>query len=184
MGNVDKYREVPTVYELLRYNNVIFLNGDIDEKLATEMIAQLLYYDSTAGDDEEITMYINSYGGIVTAGLAIIDVMQACHHTIHTICAGVCASMAGMILASGDKRSTLSHSLIMFHEVSGMVHDKLTDVKVTVKVMAILQKYLANILKKKTALFSSKKKINLDHDVWLTATQALELKIVDDIIKG
>ena len=183
--NLDKYTQVPSIYELLRHNKVIFLNGDINEDLATEIIAQLLYYDSIAKANEEIKMYINSYGGTITAGLSIIDIMKACQHSIHTICTGICASMAGIILASGNERSILPHSFVMVHEASGMSHEKLTDAKVSIKVLTALQKTLVDILRKRTLLFSSKKgkKIDLSHDMWLTAKQAVELKIVDTIIK-
>lgn len=170
------------LYSRLLKDRIIFLSGEINDDLSSIIISELLYLDSISNED--ISMYINSPGGSVTAGLAIYDTMNLVKSDIKTIGIGSCASMGAFLLSSGTKgkRFALQNTEVMIHEVLGGGQGQATDVKIQADHILYLRDKLNKILAKNTN--KSIKKINIDtnRDNYMSASTALEYGIIDKII--
>lgn len=169
---------VMDVFSKLIQERIIFIDGVIDDDLANGVIAQMLHLD--AEDDTPIDIYINSPGGDVYQGLAIYDVSKIISCPIRTVCVGMAASMAAVLMLMGDDRDGLKHSRIMLHEVSDWIRGKSKDVMVEVEEMRIAQKALYDIISEKTNLENIDKLFTLD--TWFSANQALEAGILTKIL--
>lgn len=171
------------IYSRLLKERIIFISGEINDDLSSIVISELLYLDSLNHDD--ISIYINSPGGSVTSGLAIYDTMNFVKSEIKTIGIGTCASMGAFLLSSGTKgkRFALENTEVMIHEVLGGSQGQATEIKIQVDHILHLREKLNKILAKNTN--QTLKKINKDtnRDYYLSATEALNYGIIDEIIK-
>jgi ATP-dependent Clp protease protease subunit len=173
------------IYSRLMKDRIIFLGTAIDDDVANAVIAQLLFLQM---DDpkKDISMYINSPGGSVTAGLAIYDTMQFCTCDIHTYCIGMAASMGAVLLAAGTKgkRHALPNSDIMIHQVSGGAQGTASDVERTVEYMFKLKKRLIHILAQHTGKTDDQVKYDSDRDYYMSAEEAKTYGLVDEVVKS
>ena len=168
--------------EKLLENRIVFINGEINDELANRVISILLYLDSINNND--ISLYINSPGGLVTQGLAIIDTMNYIKSNVRTYCLGQAASMAAIILACGTKgkRYILTNSEVMIHQPSGGAYGKSDDVLIRSNVLSKCKDKLINILTVTTK--KNKREITkyLNNDYYMGAKEAIEFGIVDKIV--
>jgi len=173
------------IYSRLMKDRIVFLGTAIDDDVANAVIAQLLFLQM---DDpkKDISIYINSPGGSVTAGLAIYDTMQFCTCDIHTYCIGMAASMGAVLLAAGTKgkRHALPNSDIMIHQVSGGAQGTASDVERTVEFMFKLKKRLIHILAQHTGKSDDQVKLDSDRDYYMTADEAKAYGVVDEVVKS
>jgi ATP-dependent Clp protease, protease subunit len=171
------------IYSRLLKDRVIFLGGPIDDYVANLIVAQLLFLESE-NPDKDISLYINSPGGIVTAGLAIYDTMQFIKPDVSTICVGQAASMGALLLAGGaaDKRFCLANARVMIHQPLGGVQGQASDIAIhaeeTLKVRARLNHILAKHTKQPVEIISK----DTDRDHFMSAERAVEYRIVDKIL--
>ena len=172
------------IYSRLLRERIIFLGAPIDDGVANTVIAQLLFLDSEASD-KDIKLYINSPGGMVTAGLAIYDTMQFVKSDVSTICVGVAASMAATLLAAGakGKRLALPNSEVMLHQVMGGAEGQASDIKIRAEHILKLHSRLNGILAKHTGQTMEKIEKDSDRDFYMSAQEALEYGLVDKIIQ-
>lgn len=162
---------------------IIYLDGEIDDKSAKDIIELLFKLDEC--NHKDITMYINSGGGSVSSGMAIYDVMNYIKSDVRTICIGRCASMGAILLLNGakGKRYALPNSEVMIHEVSSMSFGKVTEMKEKLDHSSSLNDKLHKIIADKTNLtLGQVRKKTTNKDVWLSARQALKLGFVDKIL--
>ena len=171
------------IYSILLKNRIIFISGEIDDTLSNLVVAQLLYLDSL--NHEDISLYINSPGGSVTSGLAIYDTMNFIKSDVSTICYGICASMAALLLSSGKrgKRYILPNADVMIHQVLGRSEGQASDVKIATDRILDLKNRLNSILSKNTNKHIKTIEKDTDRDNYLNANDALEYGLVDKIIK-
>ena len=171
------------IYSILLKNRIIFISGEIDDTLSNLVVAQLLYLDSLSHED--ISLYINSPGGSVTSGLAIYDTMNFIKSDVSTICYGICASMAALLLSSGKrgKRYILPNADVMIHQVLGRSEGQASDVKIATDRILDLKNRLNSILSKNTNKHIKTIEKDTDRDNYLNANEALEYGLVDKIIK-
>lgn len=171
------------IYSILLKNRIIFISGEIDDTLSNLVVAQLLYLDSLSHED--ISLYINSPGGSVTSGLAIYDTMNFIKSDVSTICYGICASMAAVLLSSGakNKRYILPNADVMIHQVLGRSEGQASDVKIATDRILDLKNRLNTILSKNTNKQIKTIEKDTDRDNYLNANEALEYGLVDKIIK-
>lgn len=170
------------IYSKLLNNRIIFLNGEINDDVSSLIVSELLYLDSL--NHQDIHIYINSPGGSVTSGLAIIDTMNLIKSDVSTLSVGLCASMAAVILAAGtkNKRYSLPNSEIMIHQVLGGAEGKASDIKIQAERILKMKKKINNILSNLTG--KSIKKINKDteKDYYLNPKEAIKYGLIDKII--
>lgn len=181
---VDKERDGERsydIYSMLLKNRIIFVSGEIDDSLSNSVIAQMLYLDSINHND--IYLYINSPGGSVTSGLAIYDTMNYIQSDVSTICFGIAASMAAIILSSGakGKRFILSHADVMIHQVLGKSEGQASDIEISTKRILNLKKRLNQILANNTGKSRKQVEQDTDRDNYLSANEAIEYGIVDKL---
>lgn len=171
------------IYSRLLKERIIFISGEIDDNLANNVIAQILYLDSTNHDD--ISIYINSPGGSVTAGMAIYDTMNFVSSDISTICVGIAASMAAFLLSSGThgKRYALPNADIMIHQPLGGANGQATDIKIASDRIIDIRKRLNKILAKNTSQNIRKIEKDTERDNYMNADNALSYGLIDKIIK-
>ena len=171
------------IYSRLLKNRIIFINGEIDDNLSNIVVAELLYLDSINHDD--ISLYINSPGGSVTSGLAIYDTMNFIKSDVNTICYGICASMAAVLLSSGTKgkRYILPNADVMIHQVLGKSEGQASDVKIATDRILDLKNRLNTILSRNTNKSIKTIEKDTDRDNYLNAKEALEYGLIDKIIK-
>ena len=172
------------IYSRLLRERIIFLSGVIDDDTANIVIAQMLFLQSE-DPKKDISLYINSPGGSVTAGLAIIDTMNHLKPDISTMCVGMAASMGSHILASGakGKRFALPNSEIMIHQPSQMgVEGKASDIEITAKQIIKLRENLNKIFSKVTGQPLSRIEKDMDRDFFMSAEEAKKYGIVDKIL--
>ena len=171
------------IYSILLKNRIIFISGEIDDTLSNLVVAQLLYLDSLSHED--ISLYINSPGGSVTSGLAIYDTMNFIKSDVSTICYGICASMAALLLSSGKKgkRYILPNADVMIHQVLGRSEGQASDIKIATDRILDLKNRLNSILSKNTNKHIKTIEKDTDRDNYLNANEALEYGLVDKIIK-
>lgn len=173
------------IYSLLLKERIIFLGTPINDQIATLIIAQLLYLEHE-DPDKDINLYIHSPGGIISSGLAIYDTMQLVRPDVSTICVGLTASMATVILAAGakGKRYALPNSTIHLHQAVGGAQGQAADVAIAAKEIMRLQDIIRTILVKHTGQPMDKIVHDTDRDFYLNADQSVEYGIVDQILSG
>ncbi|AIH04207.1 ATP-dependent Clp endopeptidase proteolytic subunit ClpP [Thermodesulfobacterium commune] len=171
------------IYSRLLKERIIFLGTAIDEQVANLVIAQLLFLEAE-DPDKDIMLYINSPGGLVTAGLAIYDTMQYIKPDVCTICVGQAASMAAVLLAAGakGKRYALPHSRIMLHQPIGAFQGQATDVEIQAKEILRLREMLNEILAQHTGQSKDKIKQDTERDFYMSPQEALEYGVIDNIL--
>lgn len=171
------------VFSRLMMDRILFLGFPIDDDVANIIQAQLLFLDSV-DNTSDITMYINSPGGVVYSGLAIYDTMQLIGAQVNTVCTGMAASMAAVLLAAGanGKRSALPHSRVMIHQPMGGTQGQASDIEITAREIAKLKDELYDIL----AIHTGKKKSQIakdaDRDFWMSAKEALDYGMIDEVL--
>jgi len=173
------------IYSRLLKERIIFLAGPIDDSVANVIIAQLLFLENQ-DTKRDIKIYINSPGGSVTAGLAIYDTMNYIKCDVSTICVGIAASMAAVLLASGKKgkRFALPNSEIMLHQVMGEAGGQATEIEISARHILKIRDRINKILVKHTAQLIKKIEKDTDRDFYLSAEEAKNYKIIDEIIKN
>ena len=179
VGNVERSYDI---YSRLLEDRIVFLSGEIDDQTANTVVAQLLYLEGK-NPDKDIFMYINSPGGSVTAGLAIYDTMQYIKCDISTICIGMAASMAAVILSSGTKgkRICLPHSEVMIHQPLGGAQGQASDIEIHARHIQKTRESLNKILADNTGKSLETITKDTDRDNFLDAKQALKYGLVDKI---
>jgi ATP-dependent Clp protease protease subunit len=172
------------IYSRLLKDRIIFLGSPIDDYVANAIIAQLLFLEAE-DPDKEIFIYINSPGGIVTSGLAIYDTMQFVKPPISMICIGQAASMGALLLAAGSpgKRFALPHSRVMIHQPLGGIEGQASDIEIHAREILKMKDVLNEILAKHTGQTLKQIQKDTERDHFLSAAEAKEYKIIDDIIK-
>jgi ATP-dependent Clp protease protease subunit len=172
------------IYSRLLKDRIIFLGSPIDDGVANAVIAQLLFLESE-NSKEDIKLYINSPGGSVTSALAIYDTMQYVKPEISTICVGMAASAAALLLAAGakGKRVVLPNSEILIHQVMGGAQGQATDIDIHAKQIIKIKKKLNEILAKHTGQPIKKVERDAERDYFMSAEEAKKYGIVDKIIK-
>jgi ATP-dependent Clp protease protease subunit len=173
------------IYSLLLKERIIFLGTPINDQVANTIIAQLLFL-AREDPDKDINLYINSPGGVISAGLAIYDTIQLIQPDVSTICIGMAASMATVILCSGTagKRYALPHSTIHLHQAVGGAQGQAADIEIAAREIMRMQDLLRTILVKHTGQPMEKISHDTDRDFYLNADQAVEYKIIDEILSG
>lgn len=171
------------IYSRLLKERIIFLTGPVDETMANLVIAQLLFLENE-DNKKDITLYINSPGGHVSAGLAMIDTMNFIKCDVSTVCVGMAASMGAMILSCGapGKRFILPNSEVMIHQPSGGTQGMASDIEITAKNILATRARLNKILAKNTGQKLEKIEKDVDRDFFLTAEESVKYGIVDKII--
>ena len=171
------------VFSRLMMDRIIFLGTGIDDQIANIVQAQLLFLES-ADAAKDIQIYINSPGGSVYAGLGIYDTMQYIKPDVATICTGMAASMGAVLLCAGahGKRTALRHSRIMMHQPSAGAGGQASDIEITVNEIRKLKKELYAIIAEHTGQTEEKVAIDCDRDKWLTAIEAKEYGLVDEVL--
>ncbi|MDE6055471.1 MAG: ATP-dependent Clp protease proteolytic subunit [Lachnospiraceae bacterium] len=162
-------------------DNIILLTGEINDIMAEVVMAQLLYLDSL-GKEEPIHIYINSPGGSVTAGLAILDTMRLVKSKIYTYCIGLAASMGSILLSSGDKRYIVPHAEVMIHQPLGGTRGQATDIEIAAKHISRTKEVLNSILAENCGRTYEEVSQDTERDNWKSAAEALEYGLVDKII--
>ncbi|OGF50036.1 MAG: ATP-dependent Clp endopeptidase, proteolytic subunit ClpP [Candidatus Firestonebacteria bacterium GWA2_43_8] len=173
------------IYSRLLKERIVFLGSGIDDYVANLIIAQLLFLD---GEDSEkdISMYINSPGGVITAGMAIYDTMQYVKSPISTICVGQAASMAAVLLAAGKKgkRFSLPNSRILIHQPLGGAQGQATDIDIQAKEIMRMKVNLNNVLVKHTGQPLDKIVKDTDRDYFMSAQEAKDYGLVDELVEN
>lgn len=172
------------IYSRLLEDRIVFLSGEITDQVANSVVAQLIYLEGK-NPDKDIYMYINSPGGSVTAGLAIYDTMQYIKCDISTICIGLAASMAAVLLSSGTKgkRILLPNSEVMIHQPLGGAQGQATDVEIHARHIQKTRETLNNILSKNTGKDINTIKNDTERDNFMDAKTSLEYGLVDKILE-
>jgi ATP-dependent Clp protease protease subunit len=171
------------LYSRLLKDRIIFLGTDIDDSVANIIVAQLLHLEAEDGE-KDISMYINSPGGSITAGLAIYDTMQYIRCKVSTICIGQAASMAAWLLACGEpgKRFALPNSRIMIHQPLGGARGQATEIEILAKEILFLKDKMVNILHKHTSQDPEKIIRDIERDFYMSADSAKEYGMIDEVI--
>ena len=174
---------VMDVYSRLMMDRIIFLGYPINDEIANIVTAQLLFLDST-DRTRDINMYINSPGGSVYSGLGVYDTMQYVTPDVATICIGMAASMACVLLGAGTKgkRAALKHSRIMMHQPSGAIGGQASDIEITVNEIRKLKKELYEVVNYHTGKPIDQIETDFERDKWMTATEAREYGLVDEVL--
>ena len=173
------------IYSRLLKDRIIFIGTAIDDHVANLVVAQMLFLQME-DPKREINLYINSPGGSVTSGLAIYDTMQFVTCDVATYCVGIAASMGAVLLTAGTKgkRYALPNSDVMLHQVSGGAQGPASDVERTVEYMFRLKKRLIGIIAHHTGKSEEQIQADSDRDYWITAQQAKEYGLVDEVVKS
>ncbi|MCR4768665.1 MAG: ATP-dependent Clp endopeptidase proteolytic subunit ClpP [Bacteroidaceae bacterium] len=171
------------VFSRLMMDRIIFLGTEINDYTANVLQAQMLYLDSV-DNGKDISIYINSPGGSVYAGLGIYDTMQFISSDVQTICTGMAASMAAVLLVAGKegKRSALPHSRIMIHQPMGGAQGQASDIEITAREIQKLKKELYTIIADHSHQSFDKVWADSDRDYWMTAEEAKEYGMIDQIL--
>ncbi|WP_251198475.1 ATP-dependent Clp protease proteolytic subunit [Anaerotardibacter muris] len=173
------------IYSRLLNERIVFLGEAIDDAVANTVVAQLLHLEST-DPDKDISLYINSPGGSVTAGLAILDTMDFIKCDVSTICLGECASMAAVLLSAGakGKRLALPNSMVMIHQPSGGAQGQQTEIQIVAEFMLKTRDRLNRILADNTGQSLETIQLDTERDNFMDAQQALEYGIVDKVVSS
>ena len=172
------------IYSLLLKERIVFLGTPIDAMVANVIIAQLLYL-AREDDEKDVMMYINSPGGSVTAGLAIVDTMKLIRPKVATLCMGMAASMGTILLTAGakGKRFALPHSTIHLHQVLGGAQGQARDIEIQAKETLRLQKVLRNIIQETTGQPMDRIEHDTDRDFYLDPRGAKEYGLIDEVLE-
>ncbi len=172
------------IYSRLLKDRIIFIGGPIDDHVANLVMAQLLFLDSE-DNKKDISIYINSPGGVVTAGLAIYDTIQYVKADVATICIGQAASAAAVLLACGKKgkRFALPNARVMIHQVMGGAEGQATDVEIQTKEIIRVKNAINEILSKHTGKTISTIEKDTDRDFYMSANEAKKYGLIDEVIK-
>ena len=172
------------VFSRLMMDRIIFLGTPIDDYVANVIQAQLLFLD-TADPGKDISIYLNSPGGSVHAGLGIYDTMQYIGSDVATICTGMAASMAAVLLVAGEKgkRSALKHSRVMIHQPMGGMQGQASDMEINYKQIMLLRDELYQIISDHSGQSFERIMKDSDRDYWMTSAEALEYGMIDQVLK-
>jgi ATP-dependent Clp protease protease subunit len=172
------------IYSLLLKERIVFLNSPIYDQVANNIIAQLLYLDRE-DPERDISLYISSPGGVIPAGLAIYDTMQLIRPDVSTICVGMAASMATVLLCSGapGKRFTLPNSTVHMHQALGGAQGQASDIEITAREILRQQDIIRRIISERTGQTYDKIATDSDRDFYLSAEGAKEYGLVDDVLE-
>lgn len=171
------------IYSRLLEDRIVFLTGEINDQMADIVVAQLIYLEGK-GADKDISLYINSPGGSVTAGMAIYDTMNYIKCDVSTICIGFAASMAAFLLSSGErgKRFALPNSEVMIHQPSGGAQGQATEIQIVAEQILKTKDRMARILASNCGQPLEKVKHDVERDFYMNAEEALAYRIVDKVI--
>jgi ATP-dependent Clp protease, protease subunit len=171
------------IYSLLLKERIVILGTPINDQVANSIVAQLLFLDRE-DPDKDINLYINSPGGVINAGLAIYDTMQLIRPPVSTICMGLAASMATVLLCSGakGKRFALPNATIHMHQAIGGAQGQATDIEIAAREILRVQEIIRNILSKNTGQAMDKIIHDTDRDYYLSPVQAMEYGLIDEIL--
>ncbi len=171
------------VFSRLMMDRIIFLGTQIDDYTANVIQAQLLFLDSS-DPGKDISIYLNSPGGSVYAGLGIYDTMQFISSSVSTICTGMAASMAAVLLVAGEKgkRSALKHSRVMIHQPMGGAQGQASDIEITAREIQKLKKELYTIIAEHSGNDYEKIYADSDRDYWMTSQEAKEYGMIDEVL--
>jgi ATP-dependent Clp protease protease subunit len=171
------------VFSRLMMDRIIFLGTQIDDYTANVIQAQLLYLDS-ADSGKDISIYINSPGGSVYAGYGIYDTMQFINSNVSTICTGIAASMAAVLLVAGEKgkRFALKHSRVMIHQPLGGAQGQASDIEITAREIGKIKKELYTIIADHSGQSFDRVEKDSDRDYWMTSTEAKDYGMVDEVL--
>ena len=171
------------IYSRLLKERIIFLTGQINDNVASLVTAQLLFLEAE-DPKKEIYLYINSPGGLVTAGLGIYDTMQFINPEVATICTGIAASMAAVLLCAGQKgkRSGLTHSRVMIHQPLGGAQGQASDIEITAREIGKLKKELYEIIANHSGQKYDKVYEDSDRDYWMKAQEAKKYGMIDEVL--
>ncbi|MFU0841200.1 MAG: ATP-dependent Clp protease proteolytic subunit [Burkholderia sp.] len=170
------------LYSRLLRDRIVFLTGEVNDQSASSIIGQLLFLESE-NPDKDISLYINSPGGSVTAGMGIFDTMRFIRPKVNTICVGLAASMGALLLSSGEKgkRFALPHSRIMIHQPLGGMQGQATELEIVAREILRTKAELNQILAENTGRPIKQIAEDTERDHWLTAQEALEYGLIDKI---
>ena len=171
------------VFSRLMMDRIIFLGTEVNDYTANVIQAQLLYLDSSE-PGKDVSIYINSPGGSVYAGLGIYDTMQYISSDVATICTGMAASMAAVLLVAGEKgkRFALRHSRVMIHQPMGGAQGQASDIEITAREIQKLKKELYNIISEHSGQPFDKVERDSDRDYWMTSQEALDYGMIDKLL--
>ncbi|MFG5857028.1 MAG: ATP-dependent Clp endopeptidase proteolytic subunit ClpP [Dysgonomonas mossii] len=171
------------VFSRLMMDRIIFLGTQIDDYTANVIQAQLLYLDS-ADSGKDISIYINSPGGSVYAGYGVYDTMQFINSDVSTICTGIAASMAAVLLVAGEKgkRFALKHSRVMIHQPLGGAQGQASDIEITAREIGKVKKELYTIISDHSGQPFDRVALDSDRDYWMTSAEAKDYGMVDDVL--
>jgi len=171
------------IYSRLLKDNIIFLGTPIDDMIANLVVAQLLFLEAE-DPDRDISLYINSPGGSITAGMAIYDTMQFIKPDVTTICIGQCASMGAMLLTAGaaGKRYALPNSRVLIHQPSGGAQGQATDIRIQAEEILRMRKLTSEILAKHTGQTVERVERDVERDLIMSPLQAKEYGLIDQVI--
>ncbi len=171
------------IYSRMLKERIVFLTGPVDDHVASLITAQLLFLEAD-NPDKDISFYINSPGGIVTAGLAIYDTLQYIRPDISTLCIGQAASMGSLLLTAGTpgKRFCLPHARVMIHQVSGGFQGQATDIEIHAREILTMRARLNEIYARHTGQDLAVIEANMERDTFMSATQAKEFGLVDEVV--
>ena len=170
------------VFSRLMMDRIIFLGTEVNDYTANVIQAQLLYLDSV-DSDRDISIYLNTPGGSVYAGLGIYDTMQFVKSNVATICTGMAASMGAVLLVAGEKgmRAALPHSRVMIHQPLGGIQGQASDIEITAREILKLKDELYQIISDHSGQTVEKIRLDADRDYWMTAKEALEYGMIDKV---
>ncbi|MDO8183580.1 MAG: ATP-dependent Clp endopeptidase proteolytic subunit ClpP [bacterium] len=173
------------IYSRLLKERIVFLGGPIDDQVANLIIAQLLFLESE-DPKKDITLYVNSPGGHVSAGLAIVDTMNHIKPAVSTVCVGLAASMGAIILSAGEKgkRFALPNSEVMIHQPLGGAEGQASDIEITAKQIIKIRENINKILAKNTGQTLSKIETDADRNYYMSADEAKKYGLIDEVIKA
>ena len=171
------------IYSRLLKDRIVFIGSPIDDDVANLVIAQLLFLEAE-DPDKDINVYINSPGGIVTAGMAIYDTMQFIKPPVATVCIGQAASMAAVLLAGGaqGKRTALPNARILIHQPMGGTRGQATDIKIQAEEILRMREHLNGILSKHTGQPIERIAVDTERDYYMSADQAKTYGIIDEVV--
>lgn len=172
------------IYSRLLEDRIVFVSGEINDDMANTVVAQLIYLEAK-DPNKDISLYINSPGGSVTAGMAIYDTMNFIKCDVSTICIGMAASMASFLLSSGakGKRLILPNSEVMIHQPLGGAQGQATDIVITANHITKIKNNMIKLLSENTGQSTQKVEKDIDRDNYMSAKEAVEYGIVDKVIE-
>lgn len=172
------------IYSRLLKDRIVFLGGEVDDESANLIVAQLLFLEME-DPDSDISLYINSPGGSVTAGMAILDTMRYIRPRVRTVCVGMAASMAAILLMAGEKgkRLALPNAEVMIHQPLGGAQGQATDVAIRADWLMRTKKKITGMMAEMTGQPQRKIQADIERDYFMTAEEALEYHIIDEIYK-